>query len=848
MNIQKIIGQIQANFAKQRVVFWQDSAGEFQHDLDAIIMELSGIKCLNADRVAAFKIKTLVELEDTESKFLIYRTTEPLMNDDWLLNIKLAAKQYSASKDAVILHDLGLSDHNLLSWVRAHIKFFDSEKRVAKFKEVIHDSDSELLLNTKLIAITLDSEIASCDAIITKLLAYYHEGKLPDKLELLAKYGLTDNLNLLLVSNYGYYTQNFKLEDFIINLFVNDLYASFGDKLHFPEQLNYRIVSNKINSTNALFASLRDKASFRNIYSELSDTIAEQINLEQLLATTPVDDLAKCTTFKCIDRLICGHIVRNLANLSAHECGELLNLASQRQTLFWSQAMTEIALCYKGIVPALRYREQALLVESFTGSANEMYQQYVNNWYKFDLYYRQFTELVHQSNLLKHIKDNYIEQHYVNSYLPKSSQQWDQALVNGLLAQWSLDNVVNQYRFYNSFIHSRVADKHRTVVIISDGMRYEVARELQENIALRNNYSSQITTMLGVLPSYTKLGMAALLPHKKLEYRNDNVFIEGKTTATTEGRNNILNSYEGQAITFSAYQELNLSERKQLINQALVTYIYHDTIDLRGDKPKSENDTSIACREAIEQIEKAACELTSNYICSRVYVTSDHGFTFQLSDIADADVNRIELPAIEVIQDHKRFKLLNQSAQLQDFPLVAKLSTTSNVSNDEYYAILANRHGRFNKIGGAGYTHGGASLQEIVVPVVEIAYNAKKVSNKTQPVAAKFNIPIGIKITSYDFFIDVVQADVVNATNLADTAEVVVFDDTTGTAVSIPTTIILNATSEKLEDRTQKVQVRLIPSISFAKGQNYRISLRNDKSDKDNQLIKIDIIGFDNDF
>ena len=53
----------------------------------------------------------------------------------------------------------------------------------------------------------------------------------------------------------------------------------------------------------------------------------------------------------------------------------------------------------------------------------------------------------------------------------------------------------------------------RTVVIISDAMRYEVGQELLARMQDDPKCTSaKLDVLLGVLPSYTQLGMAALLP------------------------------------------------------------------------------------------------------------------------------------------------------------------------------------------------------------------------------------------------------------------------------------------------------------------------------------------------
>ena len=58
-------------------------------------------------------------------------------------------------------------------------------------------------------------------------------------------------------------------------------------------------------------------------------------------------------------------------------------------------------------------------------------------------------------------------------------------------------------------------------VVISDAFRYEAAEELVRDINGKSRFKAVADAMLGVLPSYTALGMAALLPHDTLAYKEN---------------------------------------------------------------------------------------------------------------------------------------------------------------------------------------------------------------------------------------------------------------------------------------------------------------------------------------
>jgi len=68
--------------------------------------------------------------------------------------------------------------------------------------------------------------------------------------------------------------------------------------------------------------------------------------------------------------------------------------------------------------------------------------------------------------------------------------------------------------------------------------------------------NASIGAMQGVLPSYTPLGMASLLPHKTIEYSSSyDVLVDGKACSSTEQREAILKEYKDKQLSaFSLIQ------------------------------------------------------------------------------------------------------------------------------------------------------------------------------------------------------------------------------------------------------------------------------------------------------
>jgi uncharacterized protein (TIGR02687 family) len=849
MNIEKIINQLQYLSKSNRVIFWQDH-GYFAPMLKEIELALPELKLINAEIMPDLQIKVMVDLECKDDKFIVYRTSEPNPADDWLLNIKCYAVPFRADPYAITLQELGLTDYKLVSWVEKHFKFFNSKERKDRFIRLISDNDSENELTDKLIATTIKINESGHEAILIKILIAYVNDKLEDVMNDINSYNLTEGFWRLLINNYSANAKDQQLIEFIKSLFVTDLYAGFSDKKLFPQQLRHYVLEPRINNVTTLFSYLRDSQSFKEYYFKLAKDIAIQLNIKQVLADLEINCIENSNTFIEIESQISQTITQNIGNANQDNLEYYQKIIVKRNLLFWATADETIKVIYLGLSAAIKY---LYLIKQYPkinySEPNECFSDYIKHSYMFDRNYRKFITALRQtsSTQLTYLAESFIEPHYVNCYLQELSASWDKILNNGFLEKWQLPKITNQYNFYRKYLRSRVEEQQfKTVVIISDGMRYEVAQELQELFSVTNNYESQITPMLGVLPSYTQLGMAALLPNNGLEYRKDLVYIDGKITNGISNRGAILAQVSGQAIDFVGFSAKTTNERKEYLNQKVLTYIYHDVIDATGDKLKTEHKTSNACDDTVKELADLIRGLATSCDCSRIIVTSDHGFTYQNSPITAADINRIELKD-NCIYDHKRFKIISGNIEDNNFPLNASLIKTSGVINSDYRAIMANRHGRFNLSGGAQYTHGGASLQEITVPVVEINYNSCKVQNKISLVAAKFNLSNNFKVTSYNFNVEIYQYEPLSPCVLADEVSIVVCDEVNNIVSDIKK-IALDSNSSEVEHRTFKVNLALKQSISYTRGEKYRLEMRGKQQVKDSQLIKIDILGFDNDF
>lgn len=91
-------GLARAFFEEQhRIVFWYDPEEEFSADL--VGLDLPDVTVLDMQGESELEVKIRLEQQDTEGKFLLYFPwTEPPVDKDWLLDIKLYSRSFFADR------------------------------------------------------------------------------------------------------------------------------------------------------------------------------------------------------------------------------------------------------------------------------------------------------------------------------------------------------------------------------------------------------------------------------------------------------------------------------------------------------------------------------------------------------------------------------------------------------------------------------------------------------------------------------------------------------------------------------------------------------------------------------
>jgi len=866
----KITEAIESQFTKERFIFWCDTDAEYDDCINDLSMHQ--IKIINIDKVPALSIKIEIADSDFEQKFLFYSTKpEPSPIGDWLLAYRLKGKSFSADSTQILLDELGLSSHSLRDHLKLRAKFLAAKDRVERLKKWIsHDDDAERL-DLKILTVLSRADQAEPFSIFNQVLSATVDEQdvdfdQPSRIwSDIVQYQLEEVFWLLAKKTFGYVSDKPTLKNLLMCLFVSDFASSLTGNSSVPNQLLHFVLDDGYTKSNAkVFVSRwRSDVSLMNAYIQLTQSIADEIKIDELLINVPSDALCEVMTFDGVERIILTTLKSRVIN---HQFdASLLEVINRRKNGFWANLKVakdfELTRAYAACYDAIESAQSFLLLKSeyengFSfPSASDGLSAYKKSIYQFDQTYRNFH---YASNLVEHmgwqlLRDltDLIENSYSGWFIPQFSSAWSKVVEgeHGLLNDWHIDGWVNQYQFYDKYVNKLLSGNvKRVFVLISDAFRYEAAESLTTTLNARNKYQAQIDAMLGVLPSYTSLGMAALLPHKTLKYKrgqNLSVLADDLPTSGLEQRSAVLNQYEGVAIKHEDLLALGKEKGREFVKPFKVVYIYHDRVDAIGDKQSTETKTFEAVKQTIEELSQAVSFVFNSLSASTLYLTADHGFMYQDSALENVDKSNLGEKPHGAIVTKKRY-LIGDAIGATSQAWYGNTHKTANTvegdgSVDFWVPKAANR---FHFAGGARFVHGSAMPQEIVVPLITIK-QLESEKSKSKFVDVHLLGSLNKVVTNMQRF-ELIQTEQITEYVLSRTLKLSIQDDQT--SISDVQIVTFDKSGQSIDER--KVSIILtLKAGNYDRLKEYYFSAKDIDSGVEviRLPIKIDL-AFTNDF
>jgi len=248
--------------------------------------------------------------------------------------------------------------------------------------------------------------------------------------------------------------------------------------------------------------------------------------------------------------------------------------------------------------------------------------------------------------------------------------------------------------------------KPKTAIIVGDGVRYEIADFVATELQKHFKVDKQI--MIADMPSETEHNMSALYVGNK------------KVLPLHKDREVSLTQSTGKAIVYMPLEQLNYGTAADYL---VLTY---KDIDSVGEKIQQAAIKLFSDFEAV-LVDKIALLLNIGY--QEVYLITDHGFV--LTGLLD-EADKIDPNATGKKEVHERF------LRTEDKQTNIEWLAFEKPYAEYKYVYAAKNHRPFKSKGVYGFSHGGFTPQEIIIPKFKFSKTKSQtsqlevyISNKT---------------------------------------------------------------------------------------------------------------------
>ncbi|MBM4523032.1 BREX-1 system phosphatase PglZ type A [Rhodococcus hoagii] len=806
----RIAELLAARFVGTPVLTWRDPDSEYAPYLDAIAeavaehgLDLTVHRVDGNELGVKHGIYTALDAAPSDAaRHLVYRVgPSPELRENWLLDLEVGYGTFTADTTAILIHDLGLGDRGVDEVVAAHRSVFDEMHRTERIRSDLRGLPADLSVDklSDVLRALMSSAVLGLDEPGGHRLHRIVEELLGDDVvdrsegyEALQQHGLTDYLWTGCAQIYGYSAGAPTVAGLATWLF-DQAWRGWPDARN-PARID--------------FERLRDDRQLRRVFSDLAERAQADLNIGERLRADPpaVEDLVDRDVFPLVDEAVLHALAAAVLD-RALPPDRIADLVRVRSTTTWYD---EHKHAYQALTAASDCLSRIETFAPVIADPADGVRSYADGWSAIDGAYRRFRHHLGRAETeLPAELAARVEYRYVHDYQRPLAEAWQQHV--DTLDVWDIPGVER----LGGFARYDLPAKAKTLVVVSDALRYEVGAELAARMNSDDWFSATLEPRLAPLPSFTQLGMAAMLPHNRLELADDGtVRADGASTAGLPARAALWENMNAAAVDYATVMSMSAADRAALWSAHDAVVVYHDAIDAAGHKTPYQ--TPEACNRAIDDIVRVIKRFGGKTRASRVLVTADHGFLYQHDDLEPGDYLSEAAHGDQIVARTRRYVL---GRGLREHPAFTTWSAAQlGLDGDLQVQIPRALHRLRMQGAGYQYVHGGASLQEVVVPLVTLTQSRSKDTSK---VTVDVNVS-SPTITSSTVLVTLLQRETVTGKRRARTLIVGVYAED-GTALSGERTVVVDSTAEDLRDRNFTVELVLGEAAERYNGKSVRI-------------------------
>jgi hypothetical protein len=459
----------------------------------------------------------------------------------------------------------------------------------------------------------------------------------------------------------------------------------------------------------------RLRASFVDTYAALADRVEEELGLKT--AKLSPSALGSIDTFRFEERALLRHAGELIGG---RHFSQALSLVAEREQSFWldrdvgRKAQWE-ATRRMAELGTVAVRVQGAVSKMIGDSAAwlDAYVSKDDGWHRLDQAERRLEAWV--ANLDEEPDERAL------GVVRRAYEDVCYAMADGFTkaltkARWTVPGALQQTRVFSDVVSERPKP---VAYFIVDAMRFEMGVELGERLPKTSEVS--VRAAVGVLPSITPIGMAALMPGAsasfsvveqagKLGARIDESFLPDLGSRKKFAAARVPKLVD---IALDELLGLPTSKLAKKIDGAQVILVRSQEIDHAGEAGFTFHARQVM-DTVIDNLARAIRKLAVAGV-SHAVVTADHGHLFFATDRDES--MRIDAPGGDTVDLHRRC-WIGRGGKTPVGCVRVAASALGYDSDLEFVFPAAT--GVFKAGGDLAFHHGGPSLQELVIPVLTV--------------------------------------------------------------------------------------------------------------------------------
>ena len=530
--------------------------------------------------------------------------------------------------------------------------------------------------------------------------------------------------------------ENLIISDFLLSIKREELNKKFsGIDLEKEETL--------LKNIQRFVSSWRDNFGFGEKYKEFASAVEDKFLVRNF--QFELDEILKCETFNFIEHLI----ISELFKADIRKIDFVLKVITDRKKTYWPRANPQNFLVYEllenGYVLIDKINESLKILNKPELDFNDYIKYYTgendyNGWYLIDRYYRilngkyldfEFEQKYEDDVELFFTKCKNLYKEYIEKQIDGFSSKF---VVNEYLNN---KKFLNQNKIFSNKIEPALKANKKIAYYLVDAFRFEMGKEFYEMMV--NYEKRKINFALAGLPTITSVGMLGLIlsADEKISLQEDNkklnLIVNGNTVNDRSQRLSYLEKKIKEKFCVVKLDEIIKPKKsiKEKLKECNLVLITSQEIDKVG-----EGSSEIITKEIMERIFDYI-KKSMNYLSSLGFeefvISADHGYLF--GDIIGKD-SKIDTPNGNTVALYKRVWVGmggNNPANTKRIK-AAELGYES-----ELDFVFPLGFTEFKTPGEENnYIHGGISLQEIIIPVIE--YYIPKAAAKSAGLGYKYSI------------------------------------------------------------------------------------------------------------